>query len=161
MLKKWRNLGKDWNPGSIKSVVNFSTRPNKVQELIELISDNEDALDMVRTIHFQDTFPFIYDVQESANVSSDFPDPGHDVDNFKAGAIVAVEFQILSRNFKASKKVDAVKAYLFRLLGVYLVDDLIHSTMSTPNKRQRGEDEWMVTSPWTRRTITSKNPFEI
>ncbi len=160
MLKKWGNLGKDWNPASIKSVVNFSTRPDKVQELIELISDDEEALDVVRTIYFQDTFPFTYDVRESADVNSDFPDPGYDVDDFKAGATVAVEFQILSRNFKASKKVDAVKAYSFRLLGVYLVDDPMHSTMLTPNKRQRGEDEWMVTPPRTRKTITSKNPLE-
>ncbi len=160
MLKKWGNLGKDWNPASIESVVNFSTRPDNVQELIELISDDKEALDVVRTIHFQDNFPFMYDIRESANVSSDFPDPGHDVDDFKAGATVAVEFQILSRNFKASKKVDAVKAYSFRLLGVYLVDDPMHSTMSTPNKCQCGEDEWMVTPPRTRRTITSKNPLE-
>ncbi len=160
MLKKWGNLGKDWNSASIESVVNFSTKPDKVQELIELISDDEEALDVVRTIHFQDTFPFTYDVLESANVSSDFPDPGYDVDDFKAGATMAVEFQILSCNFKASKKVDAVKTYSFRLLGVYLVDDPIHSTMSTPNKRQHREDEWMITPPQTRRTITSKNPLE-
>ncbi len=73
---------------------------------------------------------------------------------------MVVEFQILSRNFKTSKKVDAVKAYLFQLLGVYLVDDPIHSTMSTPNKRQHGEDEWMITLLWTRKTITSKNLLE-
>ncbi len=115
---------------------------------------------MVRTIHFQDTFPFIYDVRESADVRSDFPDPGHDVDDFKGGATVAVEFQILLRNFKASKKIDAVKAYSFRLLGVYLVDDPIHSTMSMPNKRQRGEDKWMITPPRTKRTVTSENPLE-
>ncbi len=73
---------------------------------------------------------------------------------------MTVEFQILLRNFKASKKVDAIKAYLFRLLRMYLVDDPMHSTMSTPNKRQRGEDELMVTPARTRRTITSKNPLE-
>ncbi len=91
-------------------MVNFSTRFDKVQELIELISDDKEALDVVKTIHFQDTFLFMYDVWESANVSSDFSDPGHDVDNFKMGATVVVEFQILSHNFKASKKVDAIKA---------------------------------------------------
>ncbi len=52
MLKKWGNLEKDWNPASIKSVVNFSTRADKVQELIELISDDKEALDVLRTIHF-------------------------------------------------------------------------------------------------------------
>ena len=104
-------------------MVNFSSRPDKVEELIQLIADDEEARDLVRTIYFQDTFPFTYDVRRSADVNSDYPNPGHNVDNFKSGATVAVEFQILSRNFKASKKVDAVKAYSFRLLGVYLVDD--------------------------------------
>ncbi len=52
MFKKWGNLGKDWNPASIESVVNFSTRPNKVQEFVELISDDKEALDVVKTIHF-------------------------------------------------------------------------------------------------------------
>ncbi len=159
-VKKWGNLKKDWTPASIESMVNFSTRPDKIQELLELISDDEEALDVVRTIHFQDTFPFTYDVRGSANVSSDFPDSGHNVDDFKVGAIVAVEFQILSRNFKASKKVDVVKSYSFGLLGVYLIDDLMHSTMSTPNKRQYEEDKWMVTLLQTRRTITSKNSLE-
>ncbi len=73
---------------------------------------------------------------------------------------MAVEFQILSCNLKTSKKVDVVKTYLFWLLRVYLVDDPMHSTISTPNKRQSGEDEWIVTRLRTRRTISSKNPLE-
>lgn len=38
MLKKWGNLGKEWNPANIESVVHFSMRPEKVQDLIELIT---------------------------------------------------------------------------------------------------------------------------
>lgn len=68
-------------------------------------------------------------------MSNDFPDLRHDVYDFKVEATIAVEFQILSRNFKTSKKINAIKAYLFRLLKVYLVDNLIHLTMSTANKR--------------------------
>ncbi len=84
----------------------------------------------------------MYDIRELAIVSSNFSDdPGHNVDDFKARATMAVKFQILLYNFKASKKVDVVKAYLFRLLGVYLIDDPIHSTMSTPNKHQCGADK--------------------
>ncbi len=52
ILKKWGNLGKDWNPASIELVVNFSTRSDKVQELIELISNDEEVLDVVRIINF-------------------------------------------------------------------------------------------------------------
>ncbi len=43
ILKKWGNLGKDWDPTNIESVVNFSTRPDKVEKLIQLMSDNEEA----------------------------------------------------------------------------------------------------------------------
>ncbi len=52
MLKKWGNLGKDWDPTNIESVVNFLTRPNKVEELVQLMSDDEEARDVLRTIHF-------------------------------------------------------------------------------------------------------------
>ncbi len=52
MLKKWENLRKNWNLASIKSVVNFSIKSNKVQELIELIFNDEEALDMIKTIYF-------------------------------------------------------------------------------------------------------------
>ena len=160
MLKKWGNLGKDWESSNIESVISFSTRPEKVEELIELITDDEEVRDIVQAIHLQDTFPFTYDVRKSAKVKGDYPDPGHDVDDFKAGARVAVEFQIVSRNFKASKRIDAVKAYSFRLLGVYLIDEPTNSTISTPEKRRRGDDEWMVTPPRTKKTITSINPLE-
>lgn len=37
ILKKWGKLGKDWDLSSIESVINFSTRPEKVRELIELL----------------------------------------------------------------------------------------------------------------------------
>lgn len=62
ILKKWRNLGKDWDLTSLESVVKFSTRPNKVEELIQLIIDDEEAQNVIRTIQWQDIFPFTYDV---------------------------------------------------------------------------------------------------
>lgn len=160
MLKKWGNFGKDWDLINIESVVNCLIRPNKVKELIQLISNNDDAQNVVKTIHFQNTFPFTYDVCKSTDISSNYSNLGHDVDKFKAGAIVAVEFQILLRNFKASKKIDAVKTYLFWLLEVYLVDNPLHLTISTPNKRQKGGDEWIVTLAQMKRTITSNNLLE-
>lgn len=160
MLKKWGNLEKNWDLSTIKSIVNFSTRPDKVEELIGLISGNEKVQDIVKIIHYQDTFPFTYNVRKTTDMDADYPNPGHDVDDFKNGSKVAVEFQIMSRNFKASKKVDAVKAFFFRLLGVYLIDNPIQTTVSTPEKRRRGENEWMVMPPRTKKTITSINPLE-
>lgn len=72
-------------------------------------------------------------------MSSDFCDLEHNMDDFNVRAIIAVEFQIMLRNFKVSKKIDVIKVYLFRLFGVYLGNDLIHSMMSTSNKHQQGE----------------------
>lgn len=89
---------------------------------------------MVKTINFQDTFLFIYNVQGLANVNSDYSDPGHNIKNFKSGMTVAIDIQILLQNFKAFKKVDAIKVYLFLLLRIYLVDDPVHSIMSTQDK---------------------------
>lgn len=74
-------------------------------------------------------------------MSSDFPDSGYDIDDFKAGVIVAVEFQILLHNFKISKKINTVKVYSFLLLRVYLVDNPIHSIILMPNKHQHREDK--------------------
>lgn len=85
-------------------VVNFSTRSDKVEELIQLIGNDKEAQDLVKTIYFQDSFLFTYDVRGSADVNSNYPNPGHNVNDFKSGATVAVEFQIILRNFKASKK---------------------------------------------------------
>ena len=102
MLKKEGNLSKDWDFTSLELMVNFSTRPNKVKELIQLIVDNKEAQNVIRTIHWQDTFPFIYDIQKSADVNTYFPDSRHNIDDFKLGMTVVMEFQILLRNFKAS-----------------------------------------------------------
>lgn len=127
---------------------------------MELITGNEEVKDTVKTIHIQDTFLFTYDVRKTSDMNADYPDPGHDVDDFRNGSKVAVEFQIVSRNFRASKKIDAVKAYSFRLLGVYLIEDPAQSSVSTPDKRRRGEDQFIITPPRTKRTITSMNPLE-
>ena len=93
-------------------------------------------------------------------VDKDYSNLGHNVDNFKIGAKVAMEFQINSRNFKASKKIDAIKAHLFRLLGVYLVDNPSNETMSTPKKRHPGNNKWIITPLQIKKTFTSINPLE-
>ena len=92
MLKKWNNLGKEWEPSNIELVISFLTRSEKVEKLIELITDDKEVRDIVQAIHLYDTFPFTYDVRKSTKVKGDYPNPGHDVDDFKAGVRVAVEF---------------------------------------------------------------------
>lgn len=108
MLKKRRSFGRDQDLASIESMVNFIRRPNRIQKLRQLISHDNKALDIVRTMYFQDTFLFTYDVWELANVSNDFLEPGYDIDDLKTELTVVVEFQILTRNFKTSKKFNIV-----------------------------------------------------
>lgn len=52
MLRKQGNLGKDQDPANLESVLNFLTRPNKVEELIQFIEGDEAAQDVIRTIYF-------------------------------------------------------------------------------------------------------------
>lgn len=59
---------------------------------MKLITSDKEVKDIVTTIHLQDSFPFIYNIRKSAKVKSDYLDPGHNIDNFKAEATVAVEF---------------------------------------------------------------------
>lgn len=61
----------------------FSTRPDKVKELIQLIMDDKKAQDLTKTIHFQDTFLFTYNVWISVDVNSNFLDQKHNIDDFK------------------------------------------------------------------------------
>lgn len=134
ILKKWGNLGKNWDPTRLELVGNFSTTTNKVEELIQLIINNKKAWDVVRTIYWQDIFLFTYEVWKSADVNTDFPDPRHNVNNFMSGATVVVEFQIMLCKFKTCNKVDIVKTYLFRLFGIYLIDDPVQSIMLISDK---------------------------
>lgn len=117
-------------------MVNFSIRPNKVEVLIQLIVDDGETWDVIKTIYFQNTFPFTYDVWKLANINSNFLDVGHNDNDFKSNIIVVMEFEILLYKFKASKKVDVIKTYLFWLLGVSFLDDLVQSIMSISNKCQ-------------------------
>ena len=41
-------------------MINFLTRPEKVEELIELISNDKEVKDIVTTIHLEDNFSFLY-----------------------------------------------------------------------------------------------------
>ena len=137
ILKKLGNLGKDQDLFSIEMIINISTKPDNVQDLIDLISDDKEVYKIVQIILIQDTFLFTYDVYEEVGVDGNYPNPGYDIDNFKTRAKVVVKFQVNSRNFKASKKIDIVKIYLFPFLVVYLVDDPNNKTISTSKNSTR------------------------
>lgn len=109
--------------------------------MIELITNDKKVKDIVTAIHLQDSFLFIYSVCKLTKVKGNNPNPGHNVDDFKAGTMVAVKFQLVLRNFKVFKKIDVVKIYLFCLLGVYLINNPALLIMSTLEKRCQGDDE--------------------
>lgn len=122
-------------------VIKKSTKLNRVQDLIDLISNNKKVHNIVQVIHIYDIFLFTYNVYKEVGVDGNYPNPGYNVDNFKAIIKVVVEFQINSRNFKASKKIDVVKAYLFRLVEIYLVNNLSNKIISTSKKRCPKDNE--------------------
>lgn len=114
----------------------MSIKPIKVQALIKLISDNKKIRNIVQAIYFQNTFSFTYDIHKSAKVTSEYLDLRHDTDDFNAKARVTIEFQAVLYNFKVLKRINAVKAYIFRLLEVYLIDKLTNSIILTLEKRR-------------------------
>lgn len=134
MLKQWGNPKKYWNTSIINSIVNFFTRLDKVKELIKLINKNKEVKEIVQTIYYQNTFPFIYNMRKTTNLNIDYPDLSYNIDNFKNSSKVIVEFQIMSFNFKASKKVNAFKAFSFQLLRIYLINKPVQAMLSILEK---------------------------
>lgn len=101
-----------------------------------------------------------YNICKSANIKGNYQDSRHDVNDFKTKIRVAIEFQVVLCDFKVSKRVDAIKVYPFRLLGIYLIDKPINSIILTLEKRRCENDKWMVTPPRTKKIIISINPLE-
>ena len=92
ILKKWGNLGNNWESFNIESVISFSTRPENISELIELIIDNKEVRDIIQAIYIQDIFPFTYSMYKFGNIKDNYLDPGQNVNDFKAGVRVVIEF---------------------------------------------------------------------
>ena len=47
MFKKERNLKMDWDPFSIKTVINISTKFDRMQDWIDLISNNKEFYNII------------------------------------------------------------------------------------------------------------------
>lgn len=91
-MKKWGDLKKKWDLATIELVMSFLTRLDKVQELIQLMGDKKEAQNIAKTIFFQDTFPFTYNVYISFGVLSNFTNPQYNINDFKSAAIVERKF---------------------------------------------------------------------
>ncbi len=99
-------------------------------------------------------FPFIYDGIADAN-----PNPGFDPEEFRKGRHVAVEFITHTINFQTKKNPGGTFRYFYRLQNIYLVDGGKRQ-VSTPSRRKRGPDEWLVLPPRTRKTNVHDNQLD-
>lgn len=109
-------------------------RPKKVQKLIEQINGDKKVKNIIIAIYLKDNFLFIYNIHKSNKIKDNYLDLRHNVNNFKAGIMVAVKFELVLRYFNIYKQLDIVKTYLFRFFKVYLINNPALSTMLTPHK---------------------------
>lgn len=57
-----------------------------------MILDGKKVHNIIQAIYIQDILFLIYNVCEKAGVKEDYPNPGHDINNFKARTKMAIEF---------------------------------------------------------------------
>ncbi len=141
-------LVKDWKKGS-DNTISMLSKKNHVNDQIDLI-DNRDENEWMKKLYSKRTFPFTYDGIADIN-----PNHGHDIDPFGPRQNVAAEFSTHAINFKSTAKPDGTFNYNFCLRNIYLVDGGL--TISTPKKRKQGPDEWVDSSPKTRKTNVQAN----
>lgn len=65
-------------------------------------------------------YPFTYDGVDDADPTK----PGHEVEDFFTRKLVAVEFQILSRDYRKTSSFKPLFDYSLRMQSVYLVQGL-------------------------------------
>lgn len=78
-----------------------------------MILDHKEIHDIVQTIYIQNTFVFNYNVYKKAGVKKENSNPDYNVNKFKDGTKMAIEFQVNFKNFKASKKINSEKYICF------------------------------------------------
>ena len=80
------------------------TRFYKVKKLSQIISNNNKAQDIIKTIYYKDFFLFVYNIKRLVDINSHYLDSKYNVDNLKSGAIVVITFLILLSNLKTFQK---------------------------------------------------------
>ena len=144
-------LGEDWVKPADK-FINVSTNKSHVKGLIALMDDNDER-EWMSQLCDKKKFPFTYN-----GIKDENPNPGYDVEEFRQGREVAVEFTTHAINFRTVSKPDLTFNYNFRLQSLYLVESE-RTTISTPSRRKRGPDEWLVSPPRTSKTNFHLNPL--
>ena len=152
-LSTYGVLQQTWSKSTLTGVLSLSAKQVAVARQLQLMDDGEER-SQLQTMSEAGHYPLAYN-----GVSQTNPDPGCDLDLFERGSFVAVEFQIHSHSFAASKKRGASIGYTFRLQSVYLVEDKVEE-IATPKKRKAGPDEWLHTPPRNKKSRMGDNPLE-
>ncbi len=150
-LKTQGILGDEWVKNE-DPWISMSSTKNHVRDQISLMDDGEEK-EWMESLCNGGKFPFTYDGIADRN-----PNPGHDIEEFRRGRFVAVEFSAHAINFKSKTNPEGTFNYNFRLRSIYLVDG--DQTTSTSIKRKRDPDEWVVSPPRTRKSTVKANQMQ-
>lgn len=137
-------LGPHWRDESEDKFLRLRCGKSHVKDLIKVM-DNEDEREWMESLCDREIFPFIYNGIANAN-----PNPGYDLDEFRTGQYVAVEFTTHAIDFRTKKNPGGTFKYNFRMHSIYLVYGG-RSQVSTPSRRKRGPDEWLISPTRTRK----------
>ena len=152
-LQTQRVLGPQWRDNNADNFMKLGSTKPHVKDLIEIMED-DDKREWMEGVCNTAVFPFTYDGIADAN-----PNPGFDLEEFRKGRHVAVEFTTHAINFRTKKNLRVTFRYFYRLQSIYLVDGGKRQ-VSTPSRRKRGPDEWLVSPQRTRKTNVHDNPLD-
>ena len=116
--------------------------------------DNNHEREWIESLCNSNVFPFTYDGIADTN-----PNPGYDREEFRKGRHVAVEFTTHAINFRSKKNPGGTFNYNFWMQSLYLIDGGKRE-VSTPSRRKRGPDEWLISQPHTRKSKVHINPLD-
>lgn len=142
-LKTKGILGKDWVRDD-DTCISMSSTKNYIRDQIDLMN-NRDEKEWMESVCGGGSFPFTYN-----GIADKNPNPGHNIKRFRQGRFVAAEFSTHAINFRSKTTLKGTFRYNFCLWSIYLIEE--SKTISTPSKQKRDPDEWIVSSPRTRKS---------
>lgn len=82
-LRQHGVLGDTWTTNAIEPVITVSARPEFVEAQMAIMPEDDEKT-TVEALLQDDKFPFAYDVRDNVTSPGGFPNPGFDIDAFKA-----------------------------------------------------------------------------
>lgn len=147
-------IGEEWSGSSVTNPVYIGADLGSVTAQLSLIN-NPAQRQNLRHMVALGRYPFSYNGVDDTNPTT----PGHAAEDFFAGKLVAVEFQISSRDYRKSSTFNPLFDYSLRMQSVYLVQGEA-SQVSTVIDRKKGPDEWLLTPPRTKFSGVEVNPLQ-